>query len=55
MLSELTKTLQLSNEQVCVVSALLGSFLLPESDLQDVYRKIALMSSKDIKVSDSYF
>ncbi|KAF5284298.1 hypothetical protein FQA39_LY04591 [Lamprigera yunnana] len=41
MRSELTKTLQLSNEQVCVVAALLGNFILPESELTDVYKKIA--------------
>ncbi|KAF5305237.1 hypothetical protein FQR65_LT07776 [Abscondita terminalis] len=42
MLSELTKTLQLSNEQVCVVAALLGNFILPDVEMQDIYRKIAV-------------
>ena len=52
MLSELTKTLLLSQEQVCVVASLLGNFLLPESELQDIYRKIiAHTGNKDTKVS----
>lgn len=56
MLSELTKVLQLSNEQVCVVAALLGNFLLPENELQDVYRKVALMAGcKESKVSELIF
>lgn len=51
MLSELTKTLLLSQEQVCVVASLLGNFLLPESELQDIYRKIiAHIGNKDTKV-----
>ncbi|KAK5644660.1 hypothetical protein RI129_005960 [Pyrocoelia pectoralis] len=55
MLSELTKTLQLSNEQVCVVAALMGNFILSESELQDIYRKITMVTSgKDTKlVGDS--
>lgn len=52
MLSELTKYLQLTQEQMCVLASLLGNFLLPESELQDVYRKIlAVIASKDTKVS----
>lgn len=51
MLSELTKVLQLSQEQVCVLGSLLGNFLLPESELQDLYRKIASSSGyKEVKV-----
>lgn len=51
MLSELTKVLQLSQEQVCVLCSLLGNFLLPESELQDLYRKIASSSGcKETKV-----
>lgn len=51
MLSELTKTLQLSNEQVCVVAALLGNFILPDTEMQDIYRKIAASANpKDIKL-----
>ncbi|KAI4461927.1 constitutive coactivator of peroxisome proliferator-activated receptor gamma [Holotrichia oblita] len=52
MLSELTKTLLLSQEQVCVVASLLGNFLLPESELQDLYKKISiLIGSKEIKLT----
>lgn len=52
MLSELTKTLFLSQEQVCVVASLLGNFLLPESELQDLYKKISvLVGNKEVKVS----
>lgn len=48
MLPELTKVLQLNNEQICVLAALLGNFMLPESNLQDVYKKIAsTTASKD--------
>ncbi|XP_045475260.1 constitutive coactivator of PPAR-gamma-like protein 1 isoform X2 [Harmonia axyridis] len=42
MLKELTKTLKLSQEQICVMAALLGNFLLSESSLQDLYRRIGL-------------
>ncbi|XP_044754818.1 constitutive coactivator of PPAR-gamma-like protein 1 homolog isoform X4 [Coccinella septempunctata] len=42
MVRELTKTLNLSQEQVCVMAALLGNFLLSESSLQDLYRRIGL-------------
>lgn len=45
MLGELTKTLQLSQEQVCVVASLLGNFLLSESDLQDIHKQISNESS----------
>lgn len=40
MIPELHKTLQLSQDQVCVLAALLGNFLLPESELQDLYRRV---------------
>ncbi|XP_018571795.1 constitutive coactivator of PPAR-gamma-like protein 1 homolog isoform X1 [Anoplophora glabripennis] len=42
MISELTKTLKVTQEQVCIMAALLGNFLLPESDLQDLYKKLGL-------------
>lgn len=51
MLSELTRSLNLTHEQICVLASLLGNFLLPESELQDVYRKIlSSVSSRDSKV-----
>lgn len=40
MIPELHKTLQLSQDQVCVLAALLGNFLLPESELQDFYKRV---------------
>ncbi|CAG9857498.1 unnamed protein product [Phyllotreta striolata] len=42
MISELTKTLKITQEQVCIMAALLGNFLLPESELQDLYKKLNL-------------
>ncbi|KAG5888701.1 hypothetical protein JTB14_035766 [Gonioctena quinquepunctata] len=42
MISELTKTLKVTQEQVCIMAALLGNFLLPENDLQDLYKKLGL-------------
>ncbi|KAL3267989.1 hypothetical protein HHI36_007123 [Cryptolaemus montrouzieri] len=43
MVKELTKTLKLTQEQICVMAALLGNFLLPEASLQDLYKKIGLV------------
>lgn len=43
MVKEMTKTLKLSQEQICVMAALLGNFLLSESSLQDLYRRIGLI------------
>ncbi|XP_057658956.1 constitutive coactivator of PPAR-gamma-like protein 1 homolog isoform X1 [Diorhabda carinulata] len=42
MISELTKTLKITQEQVCIMASLLGNFLLPETDLQDLYKKLNL-------------
>lgn len=42
MLSVLTKSLSVTQEQICIMASLLGNFLLPESDLQDLYKKINL-------------
>lgn len=42
MVNEITKTFQLSQEQICVMAALLGNFLLPESNLQDLYKKLKI-------------
>ncbi|KAF7279184.1 hypothetical protein GWI33_007593 [Rhynchophorus ferrugineus] len=46
MLSVLTKALNVTQEQVCIMAALLGNFLLPENELQDFYKRIEL-SKKD--------
>lgn len=51
MIPELHKTLQLLQEQVCVLVALLGNFLLPESDLQDLYRRVIPNSKESGEVS----
>ncbi|XP_074029508.1 constitutive coactivator of PPAR-gamma-like protein 1 homolog [Leptinotarsa decemlineata] len=42
MISELTKTLNLTQEQVCIMAALLGNFLLPKIELQDLYKKLGM-------------
>lgn len=47
MLSVLTKALNVTQEQICIMAALLGNFLLPESDLQDFYKKINLTKKDD--------
>ncbi|CAH2013771.1 unnamed protein product [Acanthoscelides obtectus] len=47
MISELTKTLKVTQEQVCIMAALLGNFLLPESDLQDLYKKLGLTKGEN--------
>lgn len=54
MLSVLTKSLNLTQEQVCVMAALLGNFLLTENDLQDIYKKINIKSGLE-NVSLKYF
>lgn len=51
MIPELHKTLQLSQDQVCVLAALLGNFLLPESELQDLYRRVIPNSKDNSEVS----
>lgn len=45
MVSEMTKILKLSHEQLCVLAALLGNYLLPESELVEVYRKAGISLS----------
>ncbi|XP_060533756.1 constitutive coactivator of PPAR-gamma-like protein 1 [Cylas formicarius] len=47
MLSVLSKALNVTQEQICVMAALLGNFLLPESNLQDIYKKIGLSKSSE--------
>ncbi|XP_073973684.1 constitutive coactivator of PPAR-gamma-like protein 1 homolog isoform X2 [Rhodnius prolixus] len=42
IIGELMKGLNLTPEQLCVVAALLGNFLLPESELMDLYQKLKL-------------
>lgn len=53
MIGELTKTLKVTQEQVCIMAALLGNFLLPESDLQDLYKKLGLTKVPADNVSTS--
>ncbi|XP_048522814.1 constitutive coactivator of PPAR-gamma-like protein 1 isoform X2 [Dendroctonus ponderosae] len=47
MLSVLTKSLNVTQEQICIMAALLGNFLLPESELQDLYRKINFVKKEE--------
>ncbi|CAB0010324.1 unnamed protein product, partial [Nesidiocoris tenuis] len=50
IISELSKSLQLSVDQLCILAALLGNFLLPESELSDLHKKLSLeppVKSKD--------
>uniref|UniRef100_A0A146LZW3 Constitutive coactivator of PPAR-gamma-like protein 2 n=1 Tax=Lygus hesperus TaxID=30085 RepID=A0A146LZW3_LYGHE len=50
IISELTKSLQLNTDQLCILAALLGNFLLPESELSDLHKKLKLeppVKSKD--------
>lgn len=55
MVSELTKTLKITHEQVCIMAALLGNFLLPESELQDLYKKLNLAKVTAETVSIAIF
>lgn len=50
MLSELHKALNLTQEQICVLAALLGNFILPESELQDFYKRIGIPINKTSEV-----
>lgn len=52
MISELTKTLKITQEQVCIMAALLGNFLLPESELQDLYKKLGLTKGESVSKFD---
>lgn len=47
-MSELMKGLEINGEQLCVVAALLGNFLLPEIELADLHKK--LIAGKASKV-----
>lgn len=54
MISELTKTLKVTQEQVCIMAALLGNFLLPERDLQDLYKKLGLTKGENVSKKSLY-
>ncbi|XP_066157266.1 constitutive coactivator of PPAR-gamma-like protein 1 homolog isoform X2 [Euwallacea fornicatus] len=47
MLSVLTKTLNVTQEQICIMATLLGNFLLPENELQDLHRRINLSKNEE--------
>ncbi|XP_065201519.1 constitutive coactivator of PPAR-gamma-like protein 1 homolog isoform X3 [Planococcus citri] len=47
IISELTKELQLTNEKLCVLVALLGNYLLTDQDLRDVYKKAGIDLSNE--------
>lgn len=38
LISEIMKELELTNERLCVLTALLGNYLLPDKELKDVYK-----------------
>ncbi|XP_011330413.1 constitutive coactivator of PPAR-gamma-like protein 1 homolog isoform X2 [Ooceraea biroi] len=40
MLSELTKTLNIPSDRLCILAALLGNYILTENDLADFYKKL---------------
>lgn len=42
MVCEMSKQLNLTQEQLCVLAALLGNYSLPEAELVDIYRKMGL-------------
>ncbi|CAG9769905.1 unnamed protein product [Ceutorhynchus assimilis] len=47
MLSSMTKALNVTQEQICIMAALLGNFLLPEIELQDLYKRINLVKNEE--------
>lgn len=50
IVSELTKGLGITGEELCVVAALLGNFLLPEVELADLHKK--LTAGKAVKAEE---
>lgn len=50
IVSELIKGLSITGDELCVVAALLGNFLLPETELSDLHRK--LIAGKAVKAED---
>ncbi|XP_014260840.1 constitutive coactivator of PPAR-gamma-like protein 1 [Cimex lectularius] len=55
IIAEVMKGLELTQEQLCVLAALLGNFLLPESELSDLYKKLNVepKPGKDGTVADA--
>ncbi|KAL1494718.1 hypothetical protein ABEB36_010269 [Hypothenemus hampei] len=53
ILSTLCNTLNLTQEQICILVSLLGNFLLPENELQDIYKKINLPKKDDNSIENS--
>lgn len=52
MVNELTKSLQTTQEQLCIMAALMGNFLLTENQLQDLHRTIGITNIvRDNKVN----
>lgn len=51
MVSELKRALQLNQEQLCIMAALMGNFLLTEGHLQDFHKMLGITNQlKDNKV-----
>lgn len=54
MVCEMTKQLSLTQEQLCVLAALLGNYLLPECELTDIYRKIGIQFTPNRPSSEQF-
>lgn len=51
LISELMKELELTNERLCVLTALLGNYLLPDNDLKDVYKAANIDALTEVSIS----
>lgn len=47
MVSVMAKHLQLQTDQLCILAALLGNFLMPEAELQDIHKRVLSKFGKD--------
>lgn len=45
------KMLDLNNEKLCVLAALLGNYLLSDKDLKDVYEKLQIQMGNSEEVN----
>lgn len=54
MVCEMSKHLKLTQEQLCVLSALLGNYLLSECELTDVYTKIGISFTPNRPTSEQF-
>lgn len=49
------KMLDLNNEKLCVLAALLGNYLLSDKDLKDVYEKLQIQMDNSEEVNTVQF